>query len=110
MDYLNLKIDEIHLLLLNVLKDINSIDDETFDAKLTCAKQGMGRVKKLKNELKSKFSTRELKQFDSELTLVAKQIQKEFDNIVADKQKQLAQLSAELEIVQNQKKLAIYLG
>jgi hypothetical protein len=110
MDYLNTRIHEIHLLLLSVLNDINSINDSNFDEKLNSAKIGMGKVKRLKSELKSKFTSGELKQFDSELTLVAKQIQKEFDNIVADKKQQLAQVSAELEIVQNQKKLAIYLG
>ncbi len=110
MDYLNSRIKEIHLLLLKVLKDINSIDDSVFDEKVNSAKLGMEKVNSIKNELKLKFSDNELKQFNGELSLITKQIQKEFDNIVAEKQKQLAQVSAELEIVQNQKKLAIYLG
>lgn len=110
MDYLNKRIKEIHLLLLSVLNDLNSMDDSVFDEKLSSAKFNMEQVKNLKNELKSKFPERELKQFNAELSLITKQIQKEFDNIVAEKQKQLAQVSAELEIVQNQKKLAIYLG
>lgn len=110
MDYLNSRIKEIHLLLLNVLKDINSIDDSVFDQRLNSVKLGMEKVNSIKTELKLKFPDTELKQFNGELSFITKQIQKEFDNIVAEKQKQLAQVSAELEIVQNQKKLAIYLG
>jgi SOS response regulatory protein OraA/RecX len=110
MDYLNIRVQKIHLLLLDVLKDLNSIDDSNFDEKIARSKQSMEKVNAIKSELKSKFTTKELRQFDGELTLVAKQIQKVFDNIVADKKQQISQVSAELEIVQNQKKLAIYLG
>ncbi|QQS35435.1 MAG: hypothetical protein IPM56_14455 [Ignavibacteriales bacterium] len=107
---MNTRIKEIDLLLHGVLNDISTMEDENFDANFSHAKESMVKVQKLKNELKMKFSSRELSRFEGELLLITKQIQKEFDNIVADKKKELAQVSAELEIVRNQKKLAIYLG
>ncbi len=72
------------------------------------ATEKMKFVKKRKKEIIEKYSPTELKKYDEELLILAKQIEKSFDNLIEEQKAEISALGAELEALNNRKKLIAY--
>jgi len=72
------------------------------------ATEKMKFVKKRKKEIIEQYPPKELKKYDGELLILAKQIEKSFDNIIEEQKAEISALAAELEALNNRKKLIAY--
>jgi len=102
------EIEKIKFLLKKILNDLSLVETEDFQSNFNNAKTRMILVQKTKNELIIQYSMDELRKFDPELTLIAKQIQKKYDNIIAIKKIQMKVIEERLKMLSNKKKLIYY--
>jgi len=102
------EINKIKFLLKKILNDLDLVDTEDFQSNFNNAKTRMILVQKTKNELINLYPIDELRKFDPELTFIAKQIQKKYDNIIATKKKQMRIIEERLKLLSNKKKLIYY--
>ena len=102
------KITELRDILTGVNNRLLSLTNDNFSVNLETAKSGMIKVDKLRNSLKNEYSYDELKKYDEEMTLLAKQIQVTFDNIIRDFRNKQDSILNEIVQLQNKKKLIKY--
>ena len=105
---MNYEIMGLKQILSEVLMDLNSITFENFDEKFKEAKTKMILANEIKKQLQNSFSTDELKQNEKELLILAKLIQKSYDNTIRKIKEEQFRISNNLKSFWNMKKIAIY--
>lgn len=108
MKSLNEEISELKNLMNDSLVLLSETDVVNNYSPFKEAAEKMKLVNEKKKALSSYFPIEKLKNFEKELLFLAKQIEKKFDNIVAEQKSELAAIGAELEIINNRKKLTAY--
>lgn len=103
-DIMELKtsLDEVNSLLEN-------LDDENFDRDLNKVLSAIKKLNSQSEGLYTNYSRDEVRKFHPELKKMTKEIKRKFDNIIEDKNKELKTVTAELNIINNRKKLSKYM-
>lgn len=105
---LQTEIDKIKFLLKKVLSDLDLVESGEFQKNFDNAKERMISFQKLKNELIKDYPVEELKKYDAELTMLTKQINNKYDNIIEVKKKLMQEIELRMKLLQNRKKLINY--
>lgn len=108
MNIIENKIKELEDLYSSVLQELTQITEENFESRFPEAKSLAVAANSAKNDLFSAISPDMLKMYQNDLLGLTKQIQTTYDNIVQERQKQLASIALEIKNMQNQKKIAAY--
>lgn len=104
---LAIKVNEIKELLTTVLSDFDSLDESNFSKKFSEIVRKFKLASKMQNELNLHNSNDNSYKNEAILSL-AKQISVKYDNTVTVWKQKTQAVQKELELLQNQKKLASY--
>jgi len=108
MANLKKKIERLKDVLNNTLIFLNEMNDKNFQFNLKKANESMQNAHDLKQELKEEYRIEEMKLFEQDLSVMAKQVSDKFDNIITNKRLELEIVSKKIILTQNQKKLLNY--
>lgn len=105
---LELKIKEISSILESLLKSLESLNGENFEATMAEFTAKTRKVDDLKIELKNSYDQEVLLKFEPGLMKLTKQLSNKFDNIITKVKTERDAVALELKNIQNKKKLANY--
>lgn len=108
MNDLEEKIEKLKKQLRRTLFFLNGLNSQNFDINLSEAQNTMQNAHILRHEIMAGNRIDDLRIFEPDLALMAKQISDKFDNIVSEKRTELGIVAKKLKLVQNQKKLLNY--
>jgi len=108
MPNLKKKIERLKDVLNSTLIFLNGMNDKNFQFNLKRASELMQNAHELKKELKEGYRIEEIKLFEQDLSVIAKQVSDKFDNIITNKRLELEIVSKKIILAQNQKKLLNY--
>jgi hypothetical protein len=103
------KIERIRFLLNEAKKSLNEITNNNFEKNLLYVKNALKESQKHKLFLLENYSKAELMIFEPDLTNLAKQIKKSFDDIIEIKKLELEKVKSQMKHKLNQKKLVNYI-
>lgn len=101
-------IEKIEILLVETLSIIDSLKEETFDEQIKAAQFKVDEATLIKKMLENRFPAEEIGPFKEKYMILAKQIEKKFDNIIKKKSLEKEKVSKEIEHLINKKNLQNY--
>jgi len=108
MTQLDMKVNLIRYELDKVSGCLAELVSNGFSGTLDKLKLSMEGIFKMKEDIRKRYTRKELEKYDNELTFLAKQIEKKFDYIIQNIKDEQELISMELKKYQNKKKLAKY--
>lgn len=108
MNQLELKINEINMILEQISVALESINEENINEVLSRLNLKLQKITTIKTELESKYEKSLLKSHEGKLNILTKQIYERFDNIISEIKTEQGLIQTELINIQNKKKLVNY--
>jgi len=108
MEEIVLNIEKIEILLFETLNIINLLKEETFDEQIRLAQFKLNEATLIKKMLDERFPADEIEPYKKKYRILAKQIEKNFDNIIKKKSLEKEQVAQEIEQLINKKKIQNY--
>lgn len=108
MEILRKKIDELTILYREVLAELSKVNEDNHKEQIPLTVEKAKAANIERDKIFSEYDREMIKKCDESLIETTKQIKFVFDNMVEEKQKEIASVELELKKLQNKKKLVLY--